>query len=291
MDERGIGPAIALITNIAEDHLDTYPDFATYADTKRTIGKHLSARNTLVLNADDPEVSRATEISAATVFWFGVGTLPGSGVRLDGRALVSSVPGREGRIVVPTSDQYRGEHQRLNAAAATSAALLRGASLDNVREGLERFRGVPNRMELVSTINGVDYINDSAATAPAAAIASLRSLTGRRVHIIAGGADKRLPLEGLAVEISERAASIVLLGGTATPRLVELIEADGRLDVGVVETDMESAVRRAASGAESGDIVLLSPGCASFGLFRDEFDRGDQFRCAARSLSEVGVRA
>jgi UDP-N-acetylmuramoylalanine--D-glutamate ligase len=81
----------------------------------------------------------------------------------------------------------------------------------------------------------------------------------------------------------------VLLDGTATPSLAKLIEADGRLTVGENAADMESAVRRAASGAARGEIVLLSPGCASFGLFRDEFDRGDQFRRVALSLAEAGV--
>ena len=291
MDERGLGPAIAVITNIAEDHLDTYPDFTAYADTKRTIGKHLGSGGALVLNADDPEGARAVETSTARIFWFGTGTLPGPGGWLEGHELISSVPGREGRIELPASDHYRGEHQRLNAAAAATAALLRGASIENVREGLERFRGVPNRMELVTTINGVEFINDTAATAPAAAIASLRSLKDRRVHLIAGGADKRLPLDGLATEISERATSVVLLSGTATSRLAELIDAAGRLTVGEIATDMESAVHRAYSGAERGDIVLLSPGCASFGLFQDEFDRGDRFRRATLSLAEAGVRA
>jgi UDP-N-acetylmuramoylalanine--D-glutamate ligase len=142
----------------------------------------------------------------------------------------------------------------------------------------------------VATIDGIEFINDTAATAPAAAIASLRSLDGRRVHLIAGGADKRLPLDGLADEIAARAASVVLLDGTATPLLRELLERGGRISAGEIATDMESAVRRAVEGAARGDAVLLSPGCASFGLFRDEFDRGDQFCRQVRSLMPVGAR-
>jgi UDP-N-acetylmuramoylalanine--D-glutamate ligase len=284
MDERGIGPEVAVITNIAADHLDTYADFADYAETKRSIGRHLGSDDVLILNADDTEVARAAKTSQAEVLWFGVGPMPGPGIRVDGQCLASSVPGREGMIELSASDHYRGEHQRRNAAAAAVAALRRGASLEQVAIGLQRFRGVPNRMELVATIEGVEFVNDTAATAPVAAIASLRSLEGRRIHLIGGGADKRLPLDELAEAISGLAASAVLLDGSATPMLRDLIEANGRLQVGEIACDMVSAVKRATGEANRGDIVLLSPGCASFGLFRDEFDRGDQFREAVRLL-------
>lgn len=287
MAERGIGPAIAVITNISEDHLDTYANFAEYADTKRSISNHLSKCDAIVLNEDDPETAAAATTTDAAVYWFGAGPLSGPGVRIEATCLESSIASREGRIDLPQTDHYRGRHQQLNAAAAAAAALLRGATIDHVRAGLERFQGVSNRMESVATIDGVEFINDTAATAPAAAIASLRSLDGRRVHLIAGGADKRLPLDELAREISERALSVVLLDGTATPHLQELIELGGRLAVGEVATDMSRAVRRATDCAVTGDVVLLSPGCASFGLFRDEFDRGDQFRRAVQSLMKT----
>lgn len=291
MDERAISPAIAVITNISEDHLDTYVSFAAYAETKRSIGRHLVPSNALVLNAEDAEAARAAERSCASVYWFGSSALPGQGVRADGEWLRSSVPCREGRIALPPSEHFRGHHHRLNAAAAATAALLRGASPDHILNGLRQFGGIPNRMETVATIDGVEFINDTAATAPAAALASLSALEGRRVHLIAGGADKRLPLEGLARRISERVTSVVLLDGTATPHLQELIEAEGRLVVGGIATDMTSAVHRAAERATEGDVVLLSPGCASFGLFRDEFDRGDQFREVVGRLTKSGARA
>lgn len=291
MDERGVGPDIAVITNISEDHLDTYADFADYAETKRSISRHLEPGNALVLNADDPLVAHAATSTAARLVWFGANDVPGPGVRVHRRQLLSTIANAEGAIDFPASDHFRGVHQRLNAAAAAAAALLCRASLADVRAGLERFGGIANRMELVTTVDGVQFINDTAATAPAAAIASLRSFPVGAVHLIAGGADKRLPPEELAKAISALAASVVLLAGTATPRLRELIEDEGRLAAGEVAMSMDEAVERAAAGARPGDIVLLSPGCASFGLFRDEFDRGDQFRRAAMSLSRTGARA
>jgi UDP-N-acetylmuramoylalanine--D-glutamate ligase len=289
MDERAIGPQIAMITNVSEDHLDTYRDFDDYAETKRSLGRHLSGDNILVLNADDPEVAKAADQSAARVIWFGAGTLPGSGIRVESDSLVSTIPGREGTIAIPDNQALRGAHQHLNSASAAASALLRGASLEHVAAGLASFDGVPNRMEVVAKVDGVLYVNDTAATAPAAAIASLRAFAALPIHLIAGGADKRLDFGPLAREIAHLAASITLLDGTATPTLRSLIESAGRSDPGSVVQSMSEAVERASARAAVGDVVLLSPGCASFGLFQDEFDRGAQFREAVLARAAVGA--
>jgi UDP-N-acetylmuramoylalanine--D-glutamate ligase len=289
MDERQIGPHIAVITNISEDHLDTYRDFDDYADTKRSLARHLSASDYLVLNADDPEVARAADLSPANVIWFGAGALRDPGVNVEGGALVSTIPRHEGTIRIPENPALRGAHQRVNAAAAAAAALLGGAPFDQVAAGLESFGGVANRMEIVAEIDGVLYVNDTAATAPAAAIASLRAYGDRPIHLIAGGADKRLDFGPLACVIAERAATITLLDGTATPVLCELIQAAGREDVEEPVQSMSAAVEQARRTAAPGDVVLLSPGCASFGLFRDEFDRGAQFREIVIARTTVGA--
>jgi UDP-N-acetylmuramoylalanine--D-glutamate ligase len=289
MDERGIGPHIAVITNISEDHLDTYHDFDEYAEVKRSIARHLTAADHLVLNADDPEVVRAEDITQAHVTWFGAGASSELGVRVEDESLISSIPGREGRVSIPDAPSMRGLHQRLNAAAAMAAALLRGASLDDVAAGLASFGGVAHRMEIVAEIDGVLFVNDTAATAPAAAIACLRAFADRAIHLIAGGADKQLDFGPLAEEIAARAASVTLLEGSATPLLRAAIESTGHvMNVSVVQS-MTVALDRATRFARPGDVVLLSPGCASFGLFRDEFDRGEQFRAAVQARARVGA--
>jgi UDP-N-acetylmuramoylalanine--D-glutamate ligase len=288
MDERQIGPHIAVITNISEDHLDTYRDFDDYADTKRSLGRHLAANDYLVLNAADPEVARAAEHTAARVMWFGAGELPGVGVRAHANALISTIPGREGRIAMPDNPALRGEHQRVNAAAAACAALLRGVSIAGVAAGLASFTGVANRMEIVAEVDSVLFVNDTAATAPAAAIASLRAFSDRPIHLICGGADKRLDFRPLAQEIVACVSSVTLLDGTATATLRSLIEAAG-VEVGAPVQTMREAVEQSIRHARAGDVVLLSPGCASFGLFRDEFDRGSQFQHAVLARAAVGA--
>ena len=177
----------------------------------------------------------------------------------------------------------------MNAAAAIAAALTRGADLAAVRAGLERFEGVRDRAELVAEIDGVLYVNDTSATAPAAAIAALDAYPGRALHVIAGGFDKKLELAPLGRALADKAASIILLDGTATPRLMETIRAAGGNWLGPFDS-MDKAVQVGAAQASAGDVVILSPGCASFGLFRDEFDRGDKFREAVTNLT-VGAGA
>jgi len=171
-----------------------------------------------------------------------------------------------------------------------AAALVRGTPIDAIKTGLVAFRGVRNRMEIVGEIDGVTYINDSAATAPIAAIANLTGLSDRRVHLISGGHDKQSDLTELASTAARLASTIHLLDGTATAELRRLLIANGAEPGGPFDS-MAGALESAVSSAVAGDVVLLSPGCASFGLFRDEFDRGDQFRSAVAALQQRTVGA
>jgi UDP-N-acetylmuramoylalanine--D-glutamate ligase len=155
--------------------------------------------------------------------------------------------------------------------------------VEAVVAGLAAFPGVKDREEVVAEIDGVLFINDTAATAPAATVAALRSHAGRRIHLIAGGADKRLDLWPLARAAQEAGAVVYLLAGSATPRLGEMLAAVQAPVYGPFDS-MTAAVEAAAAAARPGEVVLLSPGCASFGLFRDEFERGERFRQAVRSL-------
>ena len=139
-------------------------------------------------------------------------------------------------------------------------------------------------MESVAEIAGVAFVNDTTATAPIATVAALRGLAGRRVHLIAGGADKSLDPTPLASVAADYAHRVYLLAGTATPGMERALSAAGVTPIGPFSS-MAEAVDAAAANAAPGDVVLLSPGCASFGLFRDEFDRGERFREAVRALA------
>jgi UDP-N-acetylmuramoylalanine--D-glutamate ligase len=179
-----------------------------------------------------------------------------------------------------------GAHSRLNALAAAGAALACGVPPDGIEHAIADFTGVPNRLEHVAELDEELYVNDSAATAPAAALAALRAFAGRDLVVIAGGSDKLLDLRPLADGLARAARQVVLLDGAATPRLAQLLRDHGQSALDGPFGSMTAAVAAARAAARPGSIVLLSPGCASFGLFRDEFDRGDQFRKAVSALCD-----
>ena len=281
--EHGLAPAIAVLTNISEDHLDHYDGFEDYAATKRGIALHQRPEDVFILNADDPEAWRAAAETTSLVVPFGLRDRGGEGAWRAEDDLLWRWGEREVRVDLPPNPALRGEHGTANALAAAAAAFVRGATPDAVAAGLLGFGGVKDRMEWVGEVGGVSFVNDTTATAPAATLAALRSVKGRRIHLIAGGADKRTALETLAAEAARRAEGVYLLEGSATPALKGLLEREGALPRGPFGS-MAAAVKAATEEARPGDLVLLSPGCASFGLFNDEFERGERFRQAVREL-------
>jgi UDP-N-acetylmuramoylalanine--D-glutamate ligase len=177
----------------------------------------------------------------------------------------------------------------MNTLAASAAALLMGATEEQARAALVTQESIPHRQELVATIEGVLYVNDTAATAPAAALAALDTFGDRPVVLIAGGASKRTDLSMLAKRAAAEAKAVVLLEGSATPEFRQLLLAAGVRHLSGPHNAMEPAVRAAATLAQPGSVVLLAPGCASFGIFRDEFHRGEAFRAAVERLKTVAA--
>jgi len=286
MDENRIAPHVAVITNISEDHLDRYASYEEYVQTKLSIARHLAADDVLVYNADDADTRRAIDVTTARTLPFGLVDEGADGAWLSGDQLLLRVDGIEHRWPRPTQLALSGDHGVRNALAAVAATFAYGAPVEAIAEGLATFAGVPHRLEEVATIDGVLYVNDTSATAPAATIAALDVLVPRatRLHLIAGGSEKFADLEALGTAIATSGAHVVLLDGSATPALQRFIAAAGGAFEGPF-TSMQAAVHAAAGGASPGDIVALSPGCASFGMFRNEFDRGQQFIDAVRALT------
>ena len=148
-----------------------------------------------------------------------------------------------------------------------------------IKKTLKNFKGIEGRLEFVKEIKGVKYYNDTTATTPEATIAALKSFPAGKIILIAGGTDKNLNFKELARVILKKVKVLILLPGTATEKLEREIKIQNTI---IKVNNMKSAVQKASKGAEKGDIILLSPGCASFGLFQHEFDRGEQFQ---RSLT------
>lgn len=288
--EHGLSPHVAVITNISEDHLNRYPSMAAYVEAKRQIARYQGPDDWLVLNRDDPLAWESRSAGAGCVVPFGMAGDAPAGAFRDGDRLVWRWDGSEVELLRRDEFPLPGDHAVTNALAAAAAAILAGADPAQVRTGLLAATPVPHRQEIVATIDGVCYVNDTAATAPAAALAALDTFRGRPLVLIAGGAAKGADLGPMARRVAAEASAVVLLDGTATPDLHARLRDAGAARISGPHRSMEDAVRAAAELATPGGVVLLAPGCASFGLFRDEFERGEAFRAAVRALAGAARR-
>ena len=288
MDDQQVGPHVAVITNISPDHLDAYDTYEDYAATKRTIGHHLGKADFMVYNADDEDTRKVANETSATLLPFGLTEPENFGAWATEDALKLRLPNREFELPRPLQLSLQGEHGTRNALAAAIACLAYGAPIEAVRQELANFGGVSNRLEEIAIVDGVRYVNDSSATAPAAAIHALNVLRAQanRIHIIAGGHDKLTDLNPFADAIAAMNVEPYLLEGSATPALQAMLEARDVRYYGPYGS-MQAAFAEAQAAVAGGDVLALVPACASFGMFRNEFDRGDQFRTEVMKLQET----
>jgi UDP-N-acetylmuramoylalanine--D-glutamate ligase len=182
---------------------------------------------------------------------------------------------------LPAEPLIPGPHNRENAAAATAAARAAGVGDDRIADALRTFPGVPHRLELVAEIDGVRYVNDSKATNTAAARQALRAFDAP-LHLILGGREKGERFDEFAQEVAAANVSIAYLIGEAAGRLGE--DLDDAAVPNLLAVTLDRAVAEAASAAEPGDVVLLSPACASYDQFRDFEQRGEEFRRLVENL-------
>jgi UDP-N-acetylmuramoylalanine--D-glutamate ligase len=245
-------PRIAVLLNLEPDHLDRHGTFEAYRDAKLRIFEKQQSGDVAVVPR-------------------GFGAVPGGGRRLE----------FSGADPLPAEPLLRGPHNRENAAAATAAARSAGVGDEAIAEALATFRGVPHRLELVTEVGGVAYVNDSKATNVAAARPALVAYAGERVHLILGGSRKGESFDALAAAIGANVRCAYLIGEAAEELAAVLAPAGvphERSD------DLETAVAAASRAARPGEVVLLSPACASYDQFRDFEERGERFRALVEAL-------
>jgi UDP-N-acetylmuramoylalanine--D-glutamate ligase len=279
-DTTAFAPECAVFLNLAPDHLDRHSDLESYLAAKLRIYANQGNDDIAVYNADDPALAGTDLGGCARRIAFCRGAAPECEVALaEGTIFYDGEP-----LLAASELGLFGEHNVANALAAASAALAMGLDRDAVREGLRSFAGVPHRLEAVAEIGGVRFVNDSKATNVASAVVGIDAFEGG-VHAILGGSEKGEPFTPLLDPLRERATACYLTGATADRLAVELapVLADG------IElhrcADLEEAVRRAAAAARPGEVVLLSPACASFDAFENFERRGDRFREIVGELS------
>ncbi len=272
-----LSPSVAVMTNVYPDHLDTYRDMEEYAEAKANIFRHQHATDLAIFNYDNPWTYRFGEEAVAETWYTSLqrgGSFP--------RGSATFLP------FTCTETPLVGKHNLENILLATTTAKLLGVPDETIASAVRSFHGVAQRLEEIAVVNGVRYVNDTTSTTPVAGRVALAAFDGPIV-LVAGGNTKILSLEDWPETIVKRCRDVVLLKGTGTDELLPALqEAAQKLRTanpvrGVFE-DFTTAMDAAVTLTRPGDVLLFSPGFTSFGMFLNEFDRGDKFVAYVRRL-------
>lgn len=270
-------PEVAVATNISPNHLDRHGNYEQYKQAKYSIAQFQHPSDHIVLNADDKELQRWTENVPGTVWQFSLEPRPKRGSWLeDGQMMARSDQQSPAetichREIFPLPGNFNVE----NALAAVSASMINGASFEQIRDGLSTFEPLSDHLDIVGRVNGVEMMNDSVSTSPDSTISALEAIAGDTVFIV-GGYDKGSSLEELGKELVREASGVVLLGETAEDIDQILQDFDTSFPRRMAET-MEEAVEVGLELAGSHGTVVLSPGCASYDMYRNYRERGKHF--------------
>ncbi|MGE0616542.1 MAG: UDP-N-acetylmuramoyl-L-alanine--D-glutamate ligase [Bacteriovoracia bacterium] len=277
-------PAAAVFTNVDQDHLDRYPSMDTYIAAKKRLLKVCDKNSFVILNHDDPHVTKFVSESPGKIFHFtkqnpmSIGgsfaeSFAGAYLQPEKSRMILKVTGQE-EIYDTTNFKLIGDHNKENLMASIIAARAMGVGPKAIQKVIDTFEGVPHRLEFVRKRNGVYFFNDSKATNVQSVIKSLQAFKRSPVILIAGGKDKNMDFLPLIEPVQKRCKTLILLG--------EAKEKINRTLGDFAETYLvgtfEEAVLLAYQKSRSGDIVLLSPGCASYDMFRNYEERGDYFK-------------
>jgi UDP-N-acetylmuramoylalanine--D-glutamate ligase len=289
-------PRISVLLNITADHLDRYPNFEAYADSKIRVFSNQQANDVAVLNGCDSLIRAKTKAIKSQRLFFPALQADEQGAVLNGKRIIltlNKLKRIQPEIDIPHSafriPEYldlskihlRGRHNFENVCAASLAALAAGATLEGIQKTLDHFKGLTHRLEPVATVNGVRYYNDSKATNVDGVIRALDSFS-KPVVLLMGGRDKGSDFSVLRDHIRAHAKELIVMGEAA-----EAIRAAlGQVLPTKVAASMQEAVTTAFQDAAPEDVVLFSPGCASFDWYKDYAERGDDFRRAVKEMKK-----
>lgn len=283
---RSFKPRVAAILNLSPDHLDRYHSMDEYSEAKFRIFANQSGNDAFVGNLDDPRIaelaSGETKRLPARTLWYGFEARRETTLYVRNDRITYAPPTGDPRPIeiMPTSEiPLLGAHNVSNVLAALLIALAAGLDPEPLRAAVVDFKALPHRLQNVATLAGVAYVDDSKSTNPGSVVAALDAFDAPIV-LIAGGKSKRTDFSAMGEAIVRRARAVVLVGEAAD----EIASVCGNVRIERAAS-MTEAVERARALARTGDVVLLSPGCASFDMFSSAEARGDAFTVAARELA------
>jgi UDP-N-acetylmuramoylalanine--D-glutamate ligase len=287
-------PKVSILLNITADHLDRYPDFEAYADSKIRIFKNQLADDVAVLNGSDPLIRAKTAHIKSRRLFFPALQADEQGAVLNGKRIILKLdqlspiqteirhPDSGFRIrdyLDITQTALMGRHNHENVCAASLAALAAGGTVDEIQQTLAQFKGLPHRLEHVATINNIHFYNDSKATNVDGVLRALDCFA-KPIVLLMGGRDKGSNFKVLADSIGKHVKELIVMGEAAGP----IKNALGRQIPTKMAVSMDTAVATAFADANPNEVVLLSPGCASFDWYGSYAERGDDFRRAVEDV-------
>lgn len=282
-------PDIAVITNISPNHLDVHKDMAEYTNAKEQIILHQNAFSTSILNYDNSGTKCMAEKARGKVLFFSTKEKLKSGAWIDeNEDIIFSESGEDRKIINLSDIKIPGMHNAENYMAAI-CAVKNLVSEKNIKNVANTFSGVEHRIEFVKSINGVSFYNDSIASSPTRVVKGALSLFDKRIILIAGGHDKKVPFTELAEKINDKVSVLVLMGPAASKIENAVIKSKNydpkKLNI-IHANDMNEAVQAAFKNSKSGDIILLSPACTSFDSYKNFEERGKDFKKIVNSLDK-----
>ena len=283
-------PRVSMVLNLLKNHLDRYENEQAYYDAKKAIAVNATQEDFVVLNANDPLlVEWARSLRRRTnIVWFGSPrdkSISSEGVWSEDGALISTIGGVREHLLDVASMKLHGRHNHEDACAAAAAAKLAGVKSDAIASGLSAFAGLEHRLEFVAEIGGVRYYNDSKSTT-AESVASAVEAFENNVFLIAGGRDKGCDFASIKDAVARHAKGIVLIGEAAKRIQGEWAGCAPITMAGSLEQALDNVHRAALSG----DVVVFSPGCSSFDMFRNFEHRGEVFKGLVKRLKAEGVQ-
>lgn len=280
-----LSPEISVVSNIMHDHQNAYPNMEAYMADKAVIFESQKADTFTILNLEDPRHDYFLQRSPAQPRFFSSKALPpgkrGAWLTEDGRGYMHIDDNKEAEEILPQRLALAGQHNRVNLLTAALSLRLFGMDTVSIRSGLQDFPGIPHRMELVAEKQRVRWYNDSAATIPEATAGAVESFPDELI-LLCGGTDKELVFEEL-LDCIDKPKQLHLLSGSASERLIIELKQRKIPFYGPYQS-LKTAVERISQLASPGDTVLFSPGATSFGMFLNEFDRGNQFKELVKGL-------
>ncbi len=283
-------PSIAVLTNILPDHLDRYNGFDDYANSEKLIYKFQDESDYLVTNFDNPVTKDTARETAADIFWFSTKKEVPQGTYLNGDKLIFKREDNFKKVFSQIKDiQIPGIHNIENVLASANVCFIHGLLSAQISNGIKTFSGIPNRLEKIRILNGIHFYNDTCATTPDATMAAINSFSNKPLILILGGKDKKLNYEQLCQTIKKKKnigyliilqhpeynASDMIYSGLKDLYLHNKLQFC---------STMSEAVQIAFCKAKIGTYILLSPAATSFGMFRNEFERGKSFRQTVEKL-------